>query len=101
MDLSRGSHKREDIPSCSADRKSLGLRDLRECRLVRSPEMLSASRAGAHRAARPSPDLRKAVPLERWRTRTDSVPAGTRICVDHRTLSRMQTESWTSSERSL
>lgn len=101
VDRGRGSHKRENIPSCSPDWKSLGCRDLRKRRLVRRPEMLSTSGTGAYCAARPTPDLRQAVPLERWRTRTDPVSSGACICVDHRTISRLQTESWTSRQRSV
>src|SRR5215469_5615169 len=46
-------------------------------------------------------DLCKTLPFQWRRTRTDSVPAGACICADDGALPGMQTEPWTSSERSV
>src|SRR5262249_35088430 len=68
-------------------------------KLVRGQNLLPESRLGAHCAARSAPDLREALPRPRWRARADSVFAQARIRPNHGTLSRLQTESGTSSER--
>ena len=72
VDFSSGYYEREDIPGSGQKRQSLGLRDLRERRLVLSTTALQASRAGAHRAARPAPDMCKAVPLKWWSVELDT-----------------------------
>ncbi len=59
-------------------------------------------RAGLeHIAPHDLPNLREAMPHERWRTGADSVLAGPCIRADHGTLSRLQAESRTSGKRSV
>ena len=58
-------------------------------------------RAGLeHIAPHDLPNLCEAVPHERWRTGADSVLTGACVRADDGTLSRLQTESWTSGQRS-
>ena len=67
--------------------------------VVRSQDLLRESRAGASCTARLMANLCEALPHQRRRVGADSIPAGARIRADHRTLSRLQTESRSSGKR--
>jgi len=70
-------------------------------RLVRGPELCTASGTRPPGTSRPSANLRKALLCERRRTGANTVSSRSRLRPDNRTLPRMQAEPGKTRERSL